>query len=261
MTLSLDNKRLGFAILSALLFHFLLFAFIDLYLPQFRTEPESMPLTEMSVELSFISTNEASLLDSRPAEAAPVSKPEPVPIVEQEPLSEPVPVIEQDSVPESPDLPLPEPQPEFVSEPDPGPDVVQAQPPVETAENIETNNHSDTEAIPSFRPVAGPVESTPPPQTPALASPPPVNFSSLSRGRKLAAPAYPAAARRWKLEGSVRVAIEVGSDGRIISVDLKSSSGHSLLDREVISTIEEKWSFNPPGRRITLIKDFTFRLQ
>ncbi len=86
------------------------------------------------------------------------------------------------------------------------------------------------------------------------------SFSDLIQGRKLAAPSYPAAAKRFGYEGVVSVAITIDKTGSISDVALLSSSGHSLLDREVIKIIKEKWSFNPPGKEMTVTKDFVFKL-
>ncbi|AFG36847.1 TonB family protein [Spirochaeta africana DSM 8902] len=86
-------------------------------------------------------------------------------------------------------------------------------------------------------------------------------FARLSAGRRLPAPGYPPAAERFGQQGVVRVGIEVAASGRITQVRLVSSSGHSLLDQEVVRTVERHWRFNQAPGTVYIEREFEFRLQ
>lgn len=90
--------------------------------------------------------------------------------------------------------------------------------------------------------------------------PSPPDFEALARGLTLALPAYPAAARRFGYEGTVKVRIRIDAGGAVTGVTLLESSGFGILDRSVLQTISEKWHFNAPGQPVELRKNFTFRL-
>lgn len=59
------------------------------------------------------------------------------------------------------------------------------------------------------------------------------------------APDYPRAARQAGQEGEVRVALTVGTDGRITQARIQVSSRWPLLDQEALRTVREKWRFAP----------------
>jgi len=60
-------------------------------------------------------------------------------------------------------------------------------------------------------------------------------------------PAYPREARRLRQEGVVVLRVEVSPNGRALSVELKESSGHPLLDRAAQQAIRA-WRFAPATR-------------
>jgi protein TonB len=60
-------------------------------------------------------------------------------------------------------------------------------------------------------------------------------------------PAYPLAARRRGLEGRVLLAAHVRADGACAEVQLKQSSGHTLLDQTALDTVR-RWRFVPASR-------------
>jgi TonB family protein len=62
-------------------------------------------------------------------------------------------------------------------------------------------------------------------------------------------PAYPSSARRSRLEGEVMVIIDVSETGRINNVAITKSSGHLILDEEVLKTIRKSWRFNPATQK------------
>jgi protein TonB len=58
------------------------------------------------------------------------------------------------------------------------------------------------------------------------------------------APAYPPAARRMGNQGEVRLDVQVGVDGSVLDVRVRTSSGSPLLDRSAIDTVR-RWRFRP----------------
>ncbi len=50
---------------------------------------------------------------------------------------------------------------------------------------------------------------------------------------------YPAAARRLGQEGTVKVLVEVGSDGTVVSDRVYASSGHPLLDSAALEAVKK----------------------
>lgn len=58
------------------------------------------------------------------------------------------------------------------------------------------------------------------------------------------APPYPRIARQRGWEGMVRLEVFVGKDGNPGLVDIQESSGHNVLDRAAMKTVEQ-WKFSP----------------
>ena len=87
-----------------------------------------------------------------------------------------------------------------------------------------------------------------------------VPFGELT-GIDLVLPKYPEMARRWGWEGIAAVRITVAADGRVVNAELLESSGYDALDRAALKVVTESWSFEPPGRPVTTIKEFDFVLE
>ncbi len=83
------------------------------------------------------------------------------------------------------------------------------------------------------------------PPAPALPPPPvkrpPSEASYAASNRK---PAYPALSRRYGEQGTVVLRVLVQADGSAGAVEIKSSSGHRLLDESALSTVRG-WRFTP----------------
>jgi protein TonB len=62
-----------------------------------------------------------------------------------------------------------------------------------------------------------------------------------------APPTYPGLARKRGQEGTVFLKVLVNKEGRVDELEIKTSSGFTLLDRAAVSAVR-KWSFEP-GRR------------
>lgn len=60
-------------------------------------------------------------------------------------------------------------------------------------------------------------------------------------------PAYPALSRRLGEEGRVLLRVQVGTDGRAVSVAVVASSGHPRLDRAAREAVG-RWRFLPARR-------------
>ncbi len=60
-------------------------------------------------------------------------------------------------------------------------------------------------------------------------------------------PAYPAAAREQRLEGVVLLSVLIDTSGRVVDVNVATSSGSSVLD-EVAVSAARKWTFVPARR-------------
>ncbi|AGA34383.1 Ferric siderophore transport system, periplasmic binding protein TonB [Thioalkalivibrio nitratireducens DSM 14787] len=60
-------------------------------------------------------------------------------------------------------------------------------------------------------------------------------------------PVYPAAARSRGMEGLVLLEVEVGADGRVLSVTVHSGSGFRVLDAAAQDAVR-RWHFEPARR-------------
>ena len=58
-------------------------------------------------------------------------------------------------------------------------------------------------------------------------------------------PRYPPLAHRRGQQGEVLLRVEVGTDGRPVSVEVERSSGHAVLDREARQHVLKRWRFEP----------------
>ncbi len=88
-----------------------------------------------------------------------------------------------------------------------------------------------------------------------------ITWSAITQGKRLPVPSYPSVAKRFGYEGLVQVAIKINAEGKVESTKIRSSSGYRILDRAVVETIQNSWEFHPPGREITVVKDFVFELE
>jgi len=61
-------------------------------------------------------------------------------------------------------------------------------------------------------------------------------------------PAYPSAARRMHLEGTVLLEVLVDVNGRPLRVDVRQSSGHRQLDEAARDQVLARWRFQPAMR-------------
>jgi protein TonB len=150
------------------------------------------------------------------------------------------------------ETPPPEPEPELPPEPEPEPEVEE--------EIEEMPPEPEPEVLPEPEPVATPQPtpqatprpvSTPRPQQvkprPVTPAPRPVANRVVEARPDVsrnAPPRYPESARRAKQEGRVMVRASVSAEGRVQSVRVQRSSGHSVLDRAALDAVR-RWRFVP----------------
>ena len=147
--------------------------------------------------------------------------------------------------------PPPEPQPETPTSPPP---PVAPPPPVNVATNpppIRTQTTIPPPAPPAFRipPPAPPAPPAPPPAPPPP-PPPPSQARAASRDNFQRWGAqfqndYPTAALRREEEGTVRMRITVGANGRVSACSVVGSSGSSALDNAACRVMERYGRYNP----------------
>jgi protein TonB len=169
----------------------------------------------------------------RPAEVAasfdaPLTVEEPIPEVRPEPA----PLPEELPTPTVLDEPVPEPDPFELHEPDFSPPELLL-PPDHPVANI--------------RRTPAPPRAAPPPPAPVAVTVPtgPTRLAEPAPGNP--APRYPELAIDRGIEGTVLLMVSVTPDGVVRDIEVKKSSGSSLLDREAVRTVTG-WSFLPALR-------------
>jgi TonB family protein len=97
--------------------------------------------------------------------------------------------------------------------------------------------------VPSGVAVAPPAE---PMKTPEPLRSVPKVIESTGQGGDRPQPEYPKMALSLGQQGKVIIAFTVDESGRIVSADIKESSGSSILDHSALDSIKRHWVF-PPG--------------
>jgi protein TonB len=125
---------------------------------------------------------------------------------------------------------------------------------------------ADPTAVRFAVPVTGPVilapaqfAQAPPPQVKAPPPAQPTKFVPNSTdGGSYPEPTYPSQALREKMQGTVRVRFSVDASGTVVSAEVETSAGYSLLDRHVVQWVKTRYRF-PPGVAREFYRDFTFQ--
>jgi periplasmic protein TonB len=141
-------------------------------------------------------------------------------VAEPEAVPEPTPVAPEpvETPPNDPAPAEPEPLPPPVEEPTPPDDA----PPAES----ESEPTPETEGTTDDAETSGDGEA----ESPLLEAP---------------APRYPASARAQGKQGTVWLAVDVDARGRVVQVQIKTSSGHRVLDETARQVVLERWKFKP----------------
>ena len=76
---------------------------------------------------------------------------------------------------------------------------------------------------------------------------------------------YPPEARVYLIEGGLMILFTLTSDGELLNIDITESSGHKILDQEVIRAINKSVPFPPfpdsiKVKRLNIIARFDYRL-
>lgn len=71
-------------------------------------------------------------------------------------------------------------------------------------------------------------------------------------------PEYPPVARRYWTQGTVRVAIAIGADGRVERASVRQSSGSELLDNAALAAARQAQCAT--GAAETLLRDVIFEM-
>lgn len=164
-----------------------------------------------------------------------ITPPKPLPVVQVSLLAQPAPP-EPKVVPLQPPPPKVEPRPKPVMQravPTPRP-VPPAQPVAEHAvQQAPVEVAAPSPPVPApVQPVAEPAIELPRYNAAYLSNPP---------------PAYPLAARRRGIEGTVLVRAEVAASGECLRAELKKTSGAEMLDQAALEAVR-KWRFVPAKR-------------
>ncbi len=148
-----------------------------------------------------------------------------------------------------PDEPPPEPEPlaEAASAWTPGWD----RPFAEVDRRADTERVAE-ELVEVLEPVARATPPAPPAPRPWRASPASARAAETAPARPdvllhAPPPAYPRAALRLRLQGTVLCRLTVRADGRVVRVDVLESSGHSVLDEAACDALLQ-WRFEPRAR-------------
>ncbi|HEY4144897.1 TonB family protein [Pinirhizobacter sp.] len=92
---------------------------------------------------------------------------------------------------------------------------------------------------------AVPVTAAPPVPSAAADAAPSAPVEATLAYMQAPAPAYPSAARRMHMQGTVVLRVLVDIDGKPLQVVVESSSGHVELDRAAQNQVLSKWRFQP----------------
>ncbi len=187
---------------------------------------------------------------------------EPHVVVELVAVAAPVPVAAPEPPAPMPPAPMPPAPPTPASKPTPPPPLPKAVPkaamPVKNARPTLSEpappsapdavaEAPATDSAPAVAASGPPTADAPPPAHPAPVqqaySPPVGRAGYLSNPR----PAYPMLARKRGWEGMVTLLVEVAADGHPVSVEIKRSSGHSVLDNCAVAAVRQ-WRFQPARR-------------
>lgn len=198
------NRPLGYAIAASIVLHALL---LGAEWPQLR-DALKQPVEALTPIIARL------VEPAPPAPPPPAPAPPPAPLVQEKPKPAPKPAVKPRPVPEATKKTVE--APPRASAPAPTPEPVAPSPPV-------------AKATPSPRPAP----SAPPPAVPDTAS-----LIERYRAALLAEArrhkAYPMAAVDNGWEGEVLVRMAIGPDGAIAGLEVRSSSGYPLLDRQAV---------------------------
>jgi protein TonB len=105
------------------------------------------------------------------------------------------------------------------------------------------------------------ISAPPPPPAPAPPKavaapppppPPPTELKQITRTHTL--PPYPALSQRMGEQGTTRLKVVIGTDGKVTECSVDKSSGSTRLDEAAVSYVKDHWTWQPPtqlGKPVT----------
>ena len=164
-----------------------------------------------------------------------IEPPKPLPVVQVSLLAPPAP-------PEPRVVPLQPPPPKVERQPKPVVEkAISAPTPVPVMQPVA--EHAVQQAPVAVAPPSPPAPAPIQPAAEPVIEPPRYNAAYLSNPP----PAYPLAARRRGVEGTVLVRAEISVGGECQRAELKKTSGHEMLDHAALEAVK-KWRFVPAKR-------------
>ncbi len=194
---------------------------------------EPLPASRM-VRIALVEAPAPSVSEARPA-VEPVAEPvEPEKLqAAEEPVQQAVAGRPVTPRPREPSPPKPSPaRPVADSSPTPPPPSPPQPPSATQATEVPAEHAPSAPAVPAMD-EQQPAE----PAGPVFVAP---SLAGMSNPR----PTYPLLARRRGLEGRLLLQVQVGPDGAVTGVEVKESSGHTVLDRAAVRTLH-RWRFTP----------------
>jgi protein TonB len=70
-------------------------------------------------------------------------------------------------------------------------------------------------------------------------------------------PQYPELALKMRIEGTVKLEVDINEDGKV--VDVRAVSGHPILKPAAVNCLK-KWEFEPANGKTTELVEVTFKL-
>lgn len=225
--------------------------------------PEKIELIDLNL-IEFIETPAEPVEDTTPPE--PTLPPEP-PETEPEAIPEPEPITEDPPIPE-PVQPPPPPKVEPTPPPKPkiDPAILRKKREADAARARELKRQREVakkrveekrrKQLAAQKIAAAKKKATAAAKARAAAAKRVVSKpSAVSRPT----PKYPSSARRAGHEGTVTLSFTVGSSGKVTSVRVAKSSGHSSLDNAALSAIR-RWRFKPARNGLGQAVSYSYSL-
>ncbi|MEO1696760.1 MAG: energy transducer TonB [Planctomycetota bacterium] len=180
---------------------------------------------------------------AEPRTAAPVEAPVlPDPILTSDAGARSVLALEPDATPIERVRPEEAPPPPPVAEPPPPePEPEPLDVPLETRRPEPEPVPEAPEPELTKAPTTDDVELVSPVQQEASSS---VRTRASSEGFVNTDPPYPIRAMQRRMEGTVLLDVTIGTDGRVVRVELSESSGHRILDDQALKYVK-RWRFTP----------------
>ena len=231
------RKRFGLALLASLVLHVLLILLVP-GIPYHTAAPERPDPDMLTVNLTSHVQRPPQPVDTAelPKAVAPPPKLESEPVAPVDPVVPVVPVV-----PVAPIIPM---TPTAAPEPDPA--ITESQ--AKAVDTVQTRDNS-----PQTSNNQEPVKSLETPMPAAARVPDATQIGEEFKLAFMKLLAYPEAARRRGVQGTVGLKVIMDGDGRITEALVSQTSGSSLLDRAAVHTaLATPGPLVGPGRRLEL---------